>query len=241
MPSSSHQTRPLHEWNVAPAEARALQSRLAPLVETQDRLPDVRFIGGVDVGFEDGNRITRAALVVLSYPDLQIVERQLAKIPTAFPYVPGLLSFREMPAILQAYSNLNQQPDLLLCDGQGIAHPRRFGIACHLGLWLDLPTIGVAKKKLVGKHEPVPDTKGDWVPLQDKGETIGAVLRSRQGVQPLYVSPGHRVSQCGAVDWVLRCLTRYRLPEPTRQAHKLASLEKSPEKSLEKQPAPARQ
>ncbi|MFZ5602309.1 MAG: deoxyribonuclease V [Pseudomonadota bacterium] len=226
MPSSPVQTKPLHGWDVSPAEARALQSRLAPLVEVQDRLPDVRFIGGVDVGFEDGNRVTRAALVVLSYPDLQVVERQLAKIPTAFPYVPGLLSFREMPAILQAYSRLNQKPDLLLCDGQGIAHPRRLGIASHLGLWLDLPTIGVAKKKLVGQHEAVPDTKGAWVPLQDKGETIGAVLRSRQGVLPLYVSPGHRVSQAGAVDWVLRCLTRYRLPEPTRQAHKLASLEK---------------
>lgn len=203
-----------------------MQSQLAARVEVHDRLPPVHFIGGVDVGFEANGTITRAALVVLSYPDLQVVERQLVKIPTTFPYVPGLLSFREVPAILQAYSRLQQKPDLLLCDGQGIAHPRRFGIACHLGVWLDVPTIGVAKKRLVGKHEPVAEAKGAQVPLLDKAEVIGAVLRSRQGVNPLYVSPGHRVSQSAAVEWVLRCLTRYRLPEPTRQAHRLASLEK---------------
>ncbi|HVL01105.1 MAG TPA: deoxyribonuclease V [Dongiaceae bacterium] len=217
---------PLHKWNQTPAEARALQSQLATQVELCDRLSVVRLIGGVDVGFENGGEITRAALVVLTFPDLQIVERQLAKVPTTFPYVPGLLSFREIPAIVEAWSRLQQKPDLLLCDGQGIAHPRRLGIASHLGLWLDVPTIGVAKKKLTGRHEPVPDEKGAWVPLQDKGEVIGAVLRSRQGVLPLYVSPGHRVSQATALDWVLRCLTRYRLPEPTRQAHRLASLEK---------------
>ncbi len=217
---------PLHAWNLAPAEARALQTQLAARIERHDRLPPVHFVGGVDVGFEAGGTVTRAALVVLSFPDLQVVERQLVKVPTTFPYVPGLLSFREMPAILEAFSRLQQKPDLLLCDGQGIAHPRRFGIACHLGLWLDVPTIGVAKKRLVGSHDPVPDVKGAQVPLLDKGEVIGRVLRSRQGVNPLFVSPGHRVSQATAMEWVLRCLTRYRLPEPTRQAHRLASLEK---------------
>jgi len=217
---------PLHAWNLAPAEARALQSRLADQVEVRDRLGKVRFIAGVDVGFEDNNTITRAALVVLAYPSLEVVERQLAKLPTTFPYVPGLLSFREAPAVLQAWSQLTQKPDLMLCDGQGIAHPRRLGIATHLGLWLDLPTIGVAKKRLVGKHEEVPDEKGAQVPLMDKQEQIGTVLRSRQGCNPIFVSPGHRVSQETAVEWVMRCLTRYRLPEPTRQTHKLASLEK---------------
>src|SRR5690606_11353142 len=164
--------------------------------------------------------------VVLSWPDLQVMERQLARVPTTFPYVPGLLSFREMPAILAAWEQLQHKPDLLLCDGQGTAHPRRFGIACHLGVWLDLPTIGVAKKRLVGRHEDVGNDKGSAVPLLDKNERIGTVVRSRTGVNPLYVSAGHRISQDTAVEWVMACLTRYRLPEPTRQAHRLASLEK---------------
>ena len=217
----------LHPWNLSPADARKLQTCLAAQVEIRDRLPPVRFIAGVDVGFEADNTVTRAALVVLSFPGLEVVERRLAKLPTTFPYVPGLLSFREAPAVLKAYEQLEQKPDLMLCDGQGIAHPRRLGIATHLGLWLDVPTIGVAKKRLVGKHEPVGQEKGDWVPLLDRDERIGTVLRSRSGCNPLYVSPGHRVSHDTALDWVLKCLTRYRLPEPTRQAHHLASLEKN--------------
>lgn len=217
---------PLHDWNLEPAAARALQTELARKVVLRDTVGEVRHIGGVDVGFEDGGRITRAALVVLSYPQLDIVERTLVRTPTTFPYVPGLLSFREIPAILQAFEQLSQIPDLLMCDGQGIAHPRRLGIASHLGIWLDLPTIGVAKKRLVGWHDDVADVKGANTALLDKGQRIGTVLRSRERVKPLYISPGHRVSQENAVQWVMRCLTRYRLPEPTRQAHRLASLEK---------------
>lgn len=217
---------PRHSWNLSPAEARVLQREWSHRVVLQDALGDVGRIGGVDVGFEQNNTITRAALVVLSWPGLQVIERQLARVPTTFPYVPGLLSFREMPAILQAWDQLQQKPDLLFCDGQGVAHPRRFGIACHLGVWLDLPTIGVAKQRLVGRHEDVADEKGASTPLWDKDERIGTVLRSRQGVKPLFVSPGHRISQGTAVEWVMGCLGRYRLPEPTRQAHKLASLEK---------------
>lgn len=216
----------LHDWNLEPAAARALQSELAGRVELQDRFGDVRHIGGVDVGFEEQGRITRAALVVLSWPALEVVERQLARVPTSFPYVPGLLSFREIPAILQAYEQLAREPDLLMCDGQGIAHPRRLGIASHLGIWLDLPTIGVAKKRLTGRHDEVADIKGAIVPLLDGRTRVGTVLRSRVGVKPLYISPGHRISHDSAVTWVTQCLTRYRLPEPTRQAHRLASLEK---------------
>jgi len=217
---------PRHDWNLSPADARTLQADWAQRVLVRDEVGDVNRIGGVDVGFEQSGSVTRAALVVLSWPDLQVMERQLARVPTTFPYVPGLLSFREMPAILAAWEQLQHKPDLLLCDGQGTAHPRRFGIACHLGVWLDLPTIGVAKKRLVGRHEDVGNDKGSAVPLLDKNERIGTVVRSRTGVNPLYVSAGHRISQDTAVEWVMACLTRYRLPEPTRQAHRLASLEK---------------
>lgn len=217
---------PRHDWHLSPADARALQADWAQRVLVRDEVGDVNRIGGVDVGFEQGGSVTRAALVVLSWPDLQVMERQLARVPTTFPYVPGLLSFREMPAILAAWEQLQHKPDLLLCDGQGTAHPRRFGIACHLGVWLDLPTIGVAKRRLVGHHDHVGNDKGSAAPLLDKGERIGTVVRSRAGVNPLYVSAGHRISQATAVEWVMACLTRYRLPEPTRQAHRLASREK---------------
>ena len=147
----------------------------------------------------------------------------LARIPTQMPYIPGLLSFREIPAVLAAWEQLTVLPDLLLCDGQGLAHPRRFGLACHLGLLLDLPTIGVAKSRLIGSHVPPAPDKGSWQPLEDKGEVIGAVLRTRANVTPVYVSSGHRVSLRTAVAWTLRCVTRYRLPETTRAAHRLAS------------------
>lgn len=180
-------------------------------------------MAGVDVGFRDGGRLARAAVAVLSFPDLTPLEQALAHCPTCFPYIPGLLSFREVPAVLEALSGLRQLPDLILCDGQGLAHPRRFGIACHLGVLLDLPTIGVAKSRLIGHHEPLPPEKGAWVPLYDGDECVGAVVRTRAGVRPLYVSIGHRVSLASAIDYVLRCTTRYRLPETTRAAHRLAS------------------
>ncbi|HTY99332.1 MAG TPA: deoxyribonuclease V, partial [Rhodocyclaceae bacterium] len=142
---------------------------------------------------------------------------------TTFPYVPGLLSFREIPALLAAWERLAIVPDLVLCDAQGFAHPRRFGLACHLGLWLDVPAIGVAKSRLIGTHGPVPEAKGEWTPLLDNDEVIGGVLRTRAGCKPLFVSVGHRVSLESAVAWTLACTTRYRLPETTRQAHRLAS------------------
>lgn len=215
-----------HAWDMTPRDAIALQKRWSKRVITQDRFAEVTSVAGVDVGFEDQNRITRAAIVVLSFPELQPIDSALVKQPTTYPYIPGLLSFREMPAILKAYQQLQIQPDLLLCDGQGIAHPRRFGIACHLGVWLDVPAIGVGKTRLTGTYSEPANVKGEWQPLEDRGERIGAVLRSRQGVKPIYVSPGHRISLESSVAWVMRCITRYKLPETTRQAHSLASLQK---------------
>jgi deoxyribonuclease V len=212
-----------HPWNLTPAEARNTQRRLAVLVETRDRLGPVRWVAGVDVGFEDQGRVTRAAVAVLYFPSLETKEQAIARRPTQFPYIPGLLSFREIPAILAAMDGLTQQPDLVLCDGQGIAHPRRFGIACHLGVLTDIPTVGVAKSRLTGRHREVPENKGRWVPLSDQGDNIGAVLRTRDRVKPLYISTGHRVGLETAIRYVLGCTTRYRLPETTRQAHRLAS------------------
>ncbi|GIK24739.1 MAG: deoxyribonuclease V [Rhodocyclales bacterium] len=215
--------RQRHPWDLAPKEAMALQSRLATEIVLRDQLGPVRHVAGVDVGFEDNGATTRAAVAVLAFPSLQLETSVIARKPTCFPYVPGLLSFREVPAVLAAMEQLDVLPDLLLCDGQGIAHPRRLGIASHLGLLLDVPSIGVAKTRLVGKHDEVPDKRGAWVPLRDVNETIGAVLRTRQGVKPLYVSPGHRIGLESAIAWVMACLTRYRLPETTRWAHRLAS------------------
>lgn len=212
-----------HTWDLTPEAAVALQQTLRQQIAPVDQLKEVRMVAGIDVGFEDGGNTTRAAVAVLSFPSLQLIEQTVARRPTSFPYVPGLLSFREVPSVLDALEKLQHTPDLLLCDGQGTAHPRRFGIACHIGLLTNCPSIGVGKSRLVGTHPAVPDEKGAWVPLRHKGETIGAVLRTRVGTKPLYISPGHHVCLETAIDYVLRCTTKYRLPETTRQAHKLAS------------------
>jgi deoxyribonuclease V len=212
-----------HSWNLEPAAAMALQRDWRARLILVDQLGPVRRVAGVDVGFEDGGAVTRAAVAVLGYPGLELLETVIARRPTTFPYVPGLLSFRELPAILDALERLREPPDLLLCDGQGIAHPRRFGIASHLGLLVDVPSIGVAKNRLYGSHGVVPEARGAWTPLRAADEVIGAVLRTRIGVKPLYVSSGHRVSLETAVSYVLGCCTRYRLPETTRHAHRLAS------------------
>ena len=213
-----------HAWSLTVDEARKIQENLRYEVITEDKLKEpIQYVAGVDMGFEADGTISRAAVAVLSFPDLQLQETSLARRPTTFPYIPGFLSFREIPAVLDALEKIQTIPDLILCDGQGIAHPRRFGIACHLGLIVDIPTIGVAKSLLVGKHEDLPETRGSCVPLIDKGETIGVVLRTRTGVKPLYISSGHKVSLPTAIDYVLRCTTKYRLPETTRIADKLAS------------------
>lgn len=212
-----------HPWVKTVAEAKIIQEQLRNRVIVTDCLEKIKYVAGVDIGFENNYKISKAAIAVLSFPELKLVESTIAPIPTAFPYVPGYLSFREIPAILAAFPQLKIIPDLILCDGQGMAHPRRFGLACHLGVLLDLPTIGVAKSLLVGKHEAVATTKGSYQPLIDKGETIGIVLRSRDNVRPIYVSIGHKISLNTAVDYVIKCLTKYRLPETTRLADKLAS------------------
>lgn len=212
-----------HAWAVSPAEAIAIQQQLRGLVRIVDDFAAPQRIAGVDVGFEAGNTITRAAVAVLAFPSLELVEYAIARQPTRFPYIPGLLSFREVPAVLAALAQLSMLPDLLLCDGQGIAHPRRLGIASHLGVLLDLPTIGVAKSRLVGTYEEPGEEKGSWQPLYSGDELLGSVLRTRSRVKPLFISPGHRVGFTAARELVLACTTRYRLPETTRWAHRLAS------------------
>jgi deoxyribonuclease V len=211
------------EWPDEVAAARAVQEALRAQVVREDRLGPVNTVAGIDVGFEDRGRLTRAAVVVLAFPGLEPVAQAISRSPTRFPYIPGYLSFRELPAVLEALDRLAGLPDLMLCDAQGLAHPRRFGLACHLGVLTGIPCIGVAKSRLVGSHEEVPHDKGQWAPLRDQEETIGAVLRTRTGVRPVYVSIGHRVSLETAIEYTLRCTTRYRLPETTRHAHRLAS------------------
>lgn len=213
-----------HSWNLSPAEAVALQKRLAGEVIREDRLGPVRRVAGVDVGYGKRGGAAHAAVVVLDLRDLRMLESVTATRAAMFPYVPGLLSFREAPVAIKALGKLRVRPDLLLCDGQGIAHPRRLGIACHLGLLLDIPAIGVGKSRLVGTHENPGPRRGDWVPLMDKGEMVGAVLRTRPGTKPIYVSIGHRVGLDTAVDFVMRCTTRFRLPETTRAADRLSKV-----------------
>lgn len=216
----------LHEWTLDPARAVALQKSLAPRIVCEDRLGAVHHVAGVDIGFEDEGATTRAAVVVMHWPSLEIVERVLHRSATRMPYRPGLLSFRELPAALEALDQVTTSFELLMVDGMGIAHPRRFGIAAHLGLWLDKPAIGVGKSRLCGEHEPAPAARGGWSSLMHRGERVGAVLRTREGVKPLYISTGHRLSLETAIEWVMGSLTRYKLPEPTRQADRLASREK---------------
>lgn len=215
---------PHHSWKLTPEEAIALQKQLAADAIREDKLGDIRYVAGVDVGYEEENTVSRAAVAVLSFPDLQLQESAIARRSTPFPYIPGLLSFREVPVVLDALEKLKITPDLLLCDGQGYAHPRRFGFACHLGVLADLPAIGVAKSRFIGEHDELPESRGSWQPLRDEGETIGAVLRSRTGVKPIYVSVGHRISLPTAIDCVLRCTPQYRLPETTRQADRLSRI-----------------
>jgi deoxyribonuclease V len=212
--------RSRHPWNVTPARAVEIQNRLRGRVERRPRLGALRRVAGIDISVKDGR--ARAAVVVLTFPDLETAEASVVERPCRFPYVPGLLAFREAPSILAAFRRLRTRPDFLLFDGQGIAHPRRFGIAAHLGVLLDLPSIGCAKSRLIGAHAEPGAAAGSWAPLVDGGETIGAALRTREGVKPVYVSIGHRVDLETAVDLVMRCTRGYRLPEPTRRAHRAA-------------------
>ena len=222
----------LHSWNLSPRKAVALQRQLAQQVIREGNPLGVAFVAGVDVGFV-GDR-ARAAVAVLSLQSLELVDHAVAERSVSFPYVPGLLSFREIPAVLEALGRVDVRPEILLCDGQGIAHPRRFGLASHLGLLTNIPSIGIAKSRLAGEHGAVPVHKGGWAALTDDGEVIGAALRTRTGVAPVYVSIGHRIDLDNAIRLVLACTTRYRLPETTRWAHRLASGLPSPRRTSPK-------
>jgi deoxyribonuclease V len=209
----------LHGWEVSVARAREIQLNLAKKVVTENEVIAPRFIAGIDISAPDAQGVARGAVVVLCYPELSIVEVKAVQGEIMFPYIPGLLSFRESPLILAACEKLCSVPDLILIDGQGIAHPRRFGLASHVGLFLDLPTIGCAKSILCGQHRPVGEEAGSHAELLDNGELIGAALRTKSGVKPIYVSVGHKIDLASALQWVLKCCRGYRLPEPTRLAH----------------------
>jgi len=211
-----------HGWNLSGEEARALQRELAEQIVLEDQFDEIHFVAGVDMAINEKNGMARAAVVLFSYPDLTILEKHVYEEPLRMDYIPGLLSFREMPALLGALQQLKQQPDLVMADGQGIAHPRRLGIAAHLGLWLNIPSIGCAKSILVGTHEPLGDAVGDWSPLIYKHHIIGAALRTRSKVKPMYISQGHKISLESSIKYVLACGRGYRLPETTRQADKLS-------------------
>jgi deoxyribonuclease V len=204
------------------AEARLMQQRLCAMVITEDRLRCVRIVAGLDAWTEPAGERIWAAAVALGFPDLELQESAIICRPIVVPYVPGFLSLREAPAALAALERLRIRPDLLLVDGQGLAHPRRFGLACHIGLLAQIPTIGVAKSRLLGRYEPPGPDRGEWTPLVDKDETVGAVLRTRSHARPLFVSVGHRISIGTAVDYALRCAPAFRLPEPIRLADRLS-------------------
>jgi deoxyribonuclease V len=212
----------MHAWTLTPTEAVALQRQLVGQLDHASplNLADVRVVAGVDVGVRD--EVSTAAVVALSFPDLHIIESVTARLPTRFPYVPGLLSFREGEVILEAHARLSVQPDAYLFDGMGRIHPRRIGVASHLGLWLNKPTVGVGKTHLLGSYDAPADHAGAWSPLSDAGEILGAVLRTRARVKPVYVSSGHRIDLASALALVMACTTRYRLPEPIRAAHQAA-------------------
>jgi deoxyribonuclease V len=209
-----------HPWKVSTAEAKEIQLSLRDRVCLEPDFGEVRTVAGVDVGMEGD--VARAAVVVMTYPSMTPVEQSLADVPALMPYVPGLLSFREAPAILAACEALRIEPDLFVFDGQGIAHPRRFGIASHVGVILNKPSIGCAKSRLWGTHHELAPEEGSYVHLYDGDEIVGAVLRTRDHVSPVYVSVGHRIDLETAIQFVLGCCKGYRLPETTRYAHKVA-------------------
>lgn len=212
-----------HPWNLSFSEARHLQETLARRIRLYFPAKTIHLVAGADVSFNRFSPVLYGGVVTLSFPDLRLVEEKWVIQRTTFPYVPGYLSFREAPAVIAAYRKLNKQPDVMILDGQGIAHPRGLGLASHIGLLLGLPTIGCAKSLLVGEYIDVAPEKGASVPLIYNGEDVGRVLRTRRNVKPVFVSPGHMMDIEHAVKIVLQCSPKYRLPEPTRQAHRLVN------------------
>jgi deoxyribonuclease V len=214
--------RKLHDWELNTTEAVALQKQLAPLISKKETPGDFQTVAGVDVSVFKSRGEGTAAVVVLGFPGLELLETKVVRGHVDFPYVPGLLSFRELPLVLKTFERLAVSPDLVLVDGQGVAHPRRLGIAAHLGLLLDIPAIGCAKSRLIGTYEEPGAEAGRYSDLMDGGEVIGAVVRTRTGTKPVYVSIGHKVSLPQAVKWVLACTRGFRVPEPLRLAHQAA-------------------
>ncbi len=213
----------LHSWDVSPGEAIQLQNRLAALVIRSGTLDRVKHVAGMDISPPDAQGLVRGSVVVLTFPSLEVVEVRVAQGRPKLKYIPGLLSFRETPILVPALEQLSTTPDLILVDGQGIAHPRRFGIACHIGLLTDLPTVGCAKSILRGQHGPLASQAGATAQMVDRGEVVGAALRTRDSTSPIYVSVGHRIGLEEVVRWVLACCKGHRMPEPTRLAHEAAA------------------
>jgi deoxyribonuclease V len=211
-----------YRWDVTTAEARRLQEELAGTVVRRGALPVLRRVAGIDVSVNRWSKTGRAAVVVLDYPAMTVAEVSAVSGEITFPYVPGLLTFREAPLVLAAWERLETAPDAVIVDGQGIAHPRRIGLAAHLGLCLGVPTVGCAKSRLIGEHAEPDSAAGSTADLLDSGEVIGQVVRTRDGVKPLYVSIGNLIDLLSAVQLVLACCRGYRLPEPTRLAHQAA-------------------
>jgi deoxyribonuclease V len=219
--------KPLHRWNLSPQEAIELQKQLAYEVIAEDDFTEpIKTVAGIDLGYDTKSDTCRAVVVVLDFPSLTLIESAEAVLPIQFPYVPGLLSFRETPVAVKALEKLEITPDLILCDGQGLAHPRSFGIACHIGLIADVPAVGVAKSLLIGKFDNLGETRGSTADLIYKNQTVGGALRTKDKVQPVYVSAGHRISLETSVKYVLQCAPKYRLPETTRLADQMASYRK---------------
>lgn len=215
--------RALHSWSVTPRQAAAIQREQAARVIRAGRVPELRLVAGADLAFSADKKKCLAGVVVWDVRAREVVEQHVVRQPTRFPYVPGLLSFREAPAILQALRRVRCEPDAFIFDGQGLAHPRRFGLACHLGVLLDRPSLGCAKSLLVGVCESPGPAKGSTTPLEHRGERVGMAVRTRDRVRPVYISIGHRLSLEAAVDVALACAIRHRLPEPTRLADKLVA------------------
>jgi len=217
----------LHHWSVTPRQAITIQKKLANRVITKGRLRKVNLVAGADLAFSPDKSQCIAGVVVWDIRADEVVEQHVVRRKIRFPYVPGLLSFRETPAILSALRKIKHEPDVFMFDGHGYAHPRRFGLACHVGIWIDKPSIGCAKSLLIGDGQQPDRAKGSMSLLTHKGERIGMMLRTRDSIKPVYVSVGHRVSLEDAASITLRCCTKYRLPQPTRLADKLVASERN--------------
>ncbi|MCP1308097.1 deoxyribonuclease V [Paenibacillus tyrfis] len=212
-----------HSWKLSEMDAVNLQQELSLKIVKEDQLTKVSYVAGVDVAYSEHSDKLIAAVVILEASSLRLVESVVVEDTVHFPYIPGLFSFREIPPLLKAFKQIKTPPQLIVCDGQGMAHPRRFGLASHLGVLFDLPTIGCGKTKLLGEFQDPEIKRGSSSPLVDHGEVIGAVLRTQDNVKPIFVSIGHRISLTTACEWILKLSPKYRLPETTRQADQLVN------------------